>query len=102
MVPAFCAGLTRSPAYPAPQNLDSLRRCSGRKKPDEIWACLFWSTWAYRTGHEAYPPECLEGTFLEAQRFWVTSVARDLGWCDHDDPRWGGHTSPCSAHRLLS
>src|ERR671915_592005 len=36
-------------------------------------------------------------------------VARDLRWCDHDYPRWGGHTSesmqqlpPCSAHRLLS
>jgi hypothetical protein len=34
-------------------------------------------------------------------------VAQDLGWCDHDDPRWGEHTSesmptipPCSAHRL--
>src|SRR5215207_11225145 len=20
------------------------------------------------------------------------AVARDLGWCDHDYPRWGGHT----------
>lgn len=36
------------------------------------------------------------------------SVARDLGWCDHDYPRWGGHackypaTSPCASHRLLS
>src|SRR5215218_3657983 len=36
------------------------------------------------------------------------SVARDRRWCDHDYPRWGGHTSttlqllPCSAHRLLS
>ena len=34
------------------------------------------------------------------------SVARDLGRCEHDYPRWGGHipffTTPCSAHRLLS
>jgi hypothetical protein len=35
-------------------------------------------------------------------------IARDLGWCDHDYPRWGAHTldavttPPCSAHRLLS
>jgi hypothetical protein len=35
-------------------------------------------------------------------------VARDLGWCEHDYSRWGGHTSealqltPCSAHRMLS
>ena len=37
-------------------------------------------------------------------------IARDLGWCDDDYHRWGGHTalvgmftqSPCSAHRLLS
>jgi hypothetical protein len=26
-------------------------------------------------------------------------VARDLGWCEYDYPRWGGHTP---AHRLLS
>src|SRR5215211_6145083 len=36
-------------------------------------------------------------------------VAQDLGWCEYDYPRWGGHTSemtyqhfPCLAHRLLS
>jgi hypothetical protein len=36
-------------------------------------------------------------------------VARDLEWCDHEYPRWVGHTTesmqqlpPCSAHRLLS
>src|SRR5215217_3912079 len=34
-------------------------------------------------------------------------IARGLGWCDHDYPRWGGHTteahlqlSPCSAYLL--
>jgi hypothetical protein len=38
------------------------------------------------------------------------SVARDPGRCDHNHPRWGGHTTvnaylqhpSCSAHRLLS
>jgi hypothetical protein len=38
------------------------------------------------------------------------SVARGLGWCEHDYPRWGAHktsdsipeTHSCSAHRLLS
>jgi len=38
-------------------------------------------------------------------------VARDLGWCDHDYPRWDAHNAldstgsipyTCSAHRLLS
>jgi len=36
-------------------------------------------------------------------------VARDLGWCDHDYPRWGAHSPEaplqlptCAAHRLLS
>jgi hypothetical protein len=24
--------------------------------------------------------------------FALLCVARDLGWCDHDYPRWGGHT----------
>jgi hypothetical protein len=36
-------------------------------------------------------------------------IAQDRLWCDHDYPRWSGHTSessgsipPCSVHRLLS
>jgi len=27
-------------------------------------------------------------------------VARDLGWCDHDYPRCGGHTSDSSVTKL--
>jgi hypothetical protein len=41
-------------------------------------------------------------------RFAPLCVARDLGRCDHNYPRGGGHTSLtplqlplCSAHRLL-
>jgi hypothetical protein len=36
-------------------------------------------------------------------------IARDLGWCEYDYPRWDAHTTEsmptiplCSAHRLLS
>jgi hypothetical protein len=32
----------------------------------------------------------------------LRSVARDLGWCDHVYPRWGGHnTTPRCVARLL-
>ena len=46
----------------------------------------------YTAPGRAFPP-----SFGAAFALRPGSVARDLGWCDHDYPRWGGHNMLCVA-----
>ena len=59
-------------------------------------------------------PRSLGAPSWRGLRFAPLYVAQERLWCDHECPRWGGHTSesiatssalqlpPCSAHWLLS
>ena len=47
----------------------------------------------YRTPAFILSLAALFGTpSLRGLHFALLCVARDLGWCDHNYPRWGGHT----------
>src|SRR5215211_1313750 len=62
---------------------------------------------AYLTTGRALHPSSESAAFALRPSF--ASVARGRRWCDHDYPRWGGHssfpsvatTSSCSAYRHL-
>jgi hypothetical protein len=104
------------------------RALSGWAKPSKMAMWQMHGPWARPTvapeaGQTPFPfgfapgPSHYRGraffTILLGAAFALRTlrVARDLGWCDHDHPRWGGHTMepwkahlqfpPFSAHRLL-
>jgi len=70
----------------------------------DLRRCLTcWVLWAVECSFISYIP-----SRLARLHFSRLCVARDLGWCDHDYPRWGEHTPantptipPCSTHRFL-